>query len=206
MSSDKNNQEKQALHYFATAFLINFIFGFISIIINFSYIGLAFVAIGASPPHISQNILGLSFFSFIISGVGMLLFIYYLWHGFDLITRVNPEFSMGKIGSILMIFSIFVYPSLIPILNIPFNNIAALTIYFSVIVLLSIIGLVGMIMVIIALFKMGKHYDSTIIKIGAILYIFVGFIGAILLYIGFKDVENKPFEKKSVILPPKPPW
>ena len=210
MSSDKNNQEKQALHYFATAFLINFIFGIISLIINYSLMGLAFIPKPAPTSYTQPNVPLLLFFpSLIISTVGTLIYIYYLWHGFDLIAKVIPETSMGKIGSILMISSLFIYPFFLPILGMlsnPPENIAFISIYISIMGILGVIALVGIILVVIALFKIGEHYNSTIIKVGAILFIFLGFIGAILLYIGFKDLEDKPFEKKSVILPPKPPW
>lgn len=206
MSSD--NLERAALHDFSLAFLINFIFGIVGWIVSFMTLGFVFFSMMSPNPtlHIHSPVSFLPILT--VNAVGMVIFIYYLWHGFDLMEKTLPNVSLGKTGSILLIFSIFVYPSLFSLFLIPsaFSGFGGfLMAVFYVAGAIGIIGLVGFIMVLIGIYRIGEHYDSTIIKLGAILMIFIGIIGAILLFLGFRDLERNP-RKKAVVLPPPPPW
>ncbi|AGB04890.1 Protein of unknown function (DUF973) [Aciduliprofundum sp. MAR08-339] len=203
------SKERKALHYFSLSFLINFIFGIVGWIVSFTTIG--FVLFSPMPPNQPVHIFSPSSFIpiLIVNGIGVILSIYYLWHGFDLMEKILPDISLGKTGSILLIFSIFVYPSLLSVFIIgpafP-DPLGPIMVLFFIAGTLGVVGLIGFIMVLIGIYRIGDHYNSTIIKVGAILMIFIGIVGAILLFIGFKDLENNPRGKKAIVLPPPPPW
>ncbi len=207
MSSD-NPSEKRAFHYFSLAFLINFIFGIVAIIVLTSTVGMAiFSEIGSGgTPELAFYLM---IPSLVIGAIGTLVYVYYLWHGFDAISRVLDNTSMGKLGSILLLFSIFVYPVIIPLFRFYVNPVVLMGYAFAllwIMLVLSIAGVIGLILVVIALFRIGEHYGSLMIKVGAILLIFFSLIGAIILYLGFKDLESKPPRREATILPPPPPW
>ncbi len=55
----------------------------------------------------------------------------------------------------------------------------------------EIIGLIGGILIAIALYRIGEKYNESLVTAGGILYIFLAWIAAILLFIGLKNVEKK---------------
>ena len=211
MSSDNYATEKRAFRYFSIAFLINFIFGIISIVFTFSFFGI-FITQAMVPPSNDFQSLWLIMIPILIIGIiGNILFVYYLWHGFDSMERVFPDIHSSKIGTLLLLLSIFTYPLFMPFYFHAFNpmssqNLGGIAVILSIGIILSIIAFIGIILVVIGLYKIGEKYESTMIKVGAILLIFLGIIAAILLYIGFKELEHKPFEEKAIVLPPQPPW
>ncbi len=205
MSYDR--KEKEALHNFSTAFLINFIFGILSTLLVASTIT-SWIFYGImSNPTVSFSLYLI--LSALVSIIGTIIYIYYLYRGFDLMEEIVSGISHGKIGAILMIFSVAIYPFIYPFFT--FHTylgppeMSWIALVLSVIVILGVLGLIGIILVVISLYRIGENYDSTIIKIGAVLLIFLGFIGSILLYIGFRDLETKSWIKKAIILPPPPP-
>ncbi len=207
MSSDN---EKEAFRKFSTAFLINFIFGiigviFIGVMVSF-LISSSLVTMGGNPEPVH-----LFYTVFIPSGIlsliGTIIFVYYLWQGFKIMETIMPNVSFGKIGALLLLFGSFSLPIIFPIFwTFPPNNFQSPMVYFGVFSIFGVVGLIGIILLIIAIYRIGEKYDNTTIKVGAIIYIFLSFIAAIVLYFGFKELENNPRKEKATILPPQPPW
>ncbi len=214
MSSD-NGIEREALHKLSTAFLINIIFDIAVLAINGMLIGFTLRSLllltPYPPPSHSPEIYLASLLPGIIIGlIGALLYLYYLWKGFSLMEKIVSFTSSGKTGVILVAIGTILSSSIFPVSYAfflsPNMNFEPLMFYVLILSIIGILSFIGLILIAITLFKLGERYDSTIIKAGAILFIFLGIVGAILLYIGFKDVENKPPKEKAIVLPPSPPW
>ncbi len=60
----------------------------------------------------------------------------------------------------------------------------------GVIVIGAVIWFVGIILVLIGFYRIGNTYNNNLVEIGAIMYLFMGFIGAILLFIGLSEVKD----------------
>ncbi len=207
MSSDK---EKEAFRKFSTAFLVNFIFGIISVIfivIMVSFLlssSFALMEGNAEPVHIFYAIF---IPSGILSLIGTIIFVYYLWQGFKIMETIMPNVSFGKIGALLLLFGSFSLPIIFPMFwSVPSTNFQAPIAYFGVFSIFGIVGFIGVILLVIAIYRIGENYENTMIKAGAIIYIFLSFIAAIILYFGFKELENNPRKERATILPPQPPW
>jgi len=61
--------------------------------------------------------------------------------------------------------------------------------------LLAVVGaglaaLVGLVFLVIGLYRLGSDYNNSLVKVGAVLLIPLGFIGALLLYIGLGEVAG----------------
>jgi len=206
-----SSADREAFFNFSKAFLINFIFGiinvvFIVMVVPFSILNSAMPVeeSGAEPVYL--------FYLFfipltILSLIGAVIFVYYLWQGFKIMETIMPNVSYGKIGALLLLVGSFSSPMAFPVFLTPtYPHFSSIMAYFGVFSIFGVIGLIGIILLVIAIYRIGEEYDSTTIKVGAILYIFLSFIIAIVLYFGFKELESKPSKKKSQILPPPPPW
>ncbi len=209
MSSDN---AKKAFHLFSRAFLINFIFGIVILAFTLSMVGIA-VATLAVPPDYQENprhiFLTFIFPSMLVSLIGNIVFVYYLWQGFEIMEGIIPKVNYGKIGSILLLIGSLSSPFLLT----PFFNFSATNppmfsplAYFGFLSIFGIVGFIGIILLVVAIYHIGERYDNSTVKVGAILYIFLSFIAAIILYFGFRDLESSPNKEKSVVLPPPPPW
>ncbi len=205
------DDDKEAFRNFSKAFLINFIFGIINMIFIVIMVAWAIsttvMPMGSGEIEPTGPIYAFFIPSVILSLIGNIIFVYYLWHGFKIMETVMPNVSIGKIGALLLLFSSFSLPIIFPIFwGAPSPNFQSPVAYFGLFSIFGVVGLIGIILLVIAIYRIGEKYDNTTIKVGAIIYIFLSFIAAIVLYFGFKELENMKSGKNSVILPPQPPW
>ena len=121
--------------------------------------------------------------------------------GFD---RISKYINVGHVDSGIYLyafsfsFGFVLYPFLTGGLSqIPISAFYLLS--FS----LGIFSLVGMILIIIGFYRIGKKYDSGSVMLGAILLIFLGFIGGLVLYSALSEVTEKVRKR---VPPPPPPW
>lgn len=218
-STENNKQYLQALIQLRYYTIIGFISLVVGIVINyvllrsFSYgyligpLGTAFggVSLGAN------NVSGLVAYAEIaltISAIITLFGLYMLYRGFSTLKLLSPEFSLGKTGTVLemvgmvlvVLGTIGLLATILPLVNLGNSSastslvqsqIGALLGLAALVLIAGIILLIGVIMALIGIFRVGSRYDNTVVKVGAILTLFLGIIGTILLYIGFTDIINK---------------
>ena len=147
----------------------------------------------------------------IINFAGGIVVLYFLCKGFEGVEKYISGTTIGKWGVVLkfialigsFIVSLFIIPKLFGALVGKDVHLAFLEIY-GLRGIISLIGLIGAIFLAVALYHIGDHYNETLIIVGAILYIFLAWISAILLFIGFRNLEEKMIHE-PLILPPPPP-
>ncbi len=186
------------------------IIGFISlaagIILNFVYsgrfsysylIGPLGAVVGGTPAT-SANVTKLFIYSEIaqtVSAILTLIGLYLLYRGFSTLRNIDMQFSIGRTGTILefagmalvLIFTLLLLSTLSP----AGNNIATLLGFVLLVLLAAILLLVGAVLVTIGLFRVGTQFDNSMVQAGAILSLFLGIIGVILLYIGLNEILNR---------------
>ncbi len=192
------------------AFLIEIIVGIVAIPSSlfklFTFLG------GGHLPFIGMQWSAYFFINSIISLIGGIIIFYFLYRGFENIKESITTTSIGTWGAVLKLIALIIsflltifLISYLPRLmggSIQMENIIQVSIASSV---TAIIGLVGGILIAIALYHIGDEYNESLVTVGGILYIFLAWIAAILLFIGLKNVEKKALRGKPGILPPPPP-
>lgn len=134
--------------------------------------------------------------------VAILVVTYYLIIGsFTKLQKIYSRFSTGRTGAILTLVALVVVTlSVIGLLaiiapslssNSTISNIGVVLALAFLLLFMAIIALIGIIMLTIGLFRVGDKFDSTAIKVGSILTIFLGVIGAILIVIGSNDIAKR---------------
>ncbi len=201
----RKKEEIESVEFLRRAYLIYFIFLVLILSLSIIFAVAVFLYMSFNSTKIDNSLLGFLIGIIAVSIAGTLIYLYYLYQGFLKIEKFVRNVEIGKYGIILSIigitssffsFSIFFNTS---------QTIFSLPSYFLYpMIILSIIGFIGVILIAIALWRIGEHYRNTTVALGAFLLIFINFIGAILLYMGFGDIQNKI--KKRVPPPPMPPW
>ncbi|MCL4336928.1 MAG: DUF973 family protein [Candidatus Thermoplasmatota archaeon] len=175
-------------------------------------IGAAFGGVSLNTANVGA-LLVYSEITLIVSAVLTLIGVFMLYRGFAVLKSLDPEFSVGRTGAMLeFIGMILVVLGVIALLAIvlPSINLGSATTTASIspseigtllgiallVLIAAILLLIGVIMVLIGLFRVGSHFNNSLVKIGAILTIFLGIVGTILLFIGFTDIIKQL--KKSI--------
>ncbi|HLH86201.1 MAG TPA: DUF973 family protein [Thermoplasmataceae archaeon] len=181
---------------------------------TFSYsslVGPLGIAFGGSSQSLSVSTSSAKFLEYtdIEVAASVIIFVatyYLLILSFTKLQRIYSRFSTGRTGALLSLVGLVVIVlsviGLLAILepaivsNSPISNVGALLGLAVLILFMAIIALIGIVMLTIGLFRVGDKFDSTAIKVGSILAIFLGAIGAILIVIGASDIakrlENEP--------------
>ncbi len=113
-----------------------------------------------------------------------------------------PQVKITRLGIIITaIGTVVIVPFQVALLAFPIGfNIPMIIVSISI----SLIVLVGLILILIGIWRIGEHYKVSDVKLGVILLIFLSFIGAFYLYSSFDKVMEKV--KKRLPPPPVPPW
>ena len=202
----RKKEEIEAVELIRRAYLLYFIFTILILSLTVIFVVAFFIYVmGFNSVKIDISLLGFLVGIIAVSVTGTLIYLYYLYKGFTKIGKFINNVEIGKYGIILSIigitssffnFSMFFRPS---------QNIFLIPSYFFYPMLtLSIIGFIGVILIAVALWRIGEHYKNTTVTIGAIFLILINFIGAIILYMGFGDIQKKI--RKRLPPPPMPPW
>lgn len=83
------------------------------------------------------------------------------------------------------------------------GNIFDLTILIANVVA-AIVIFIGILLIGIAVWRIGEHYRSSDLKLGAVLMVILGFLGAFILYLSFDDAIKRV--RRRAPPPPAPPW
>ena len=202
----RKKEEIEAVELIRRAYLLYFIFTILILSLTVIFVVAFFIYVMSfNSVKIDISLLGFLVGIIAVSVTGTLIYLYYLYKGFTKIGKFINNVEIGKYGIILSIigitssffnFSMFFRPS---------QNIFLIPSYFFYPMLtLSIIGFIGVILIAVALWRIGEHYKNTTVTIGAIFLILINFIGAIILYMGFGDIQKKI--RKRLPPPPLPPW
>jgi hypothetical protein len=181
------------------------------------------VPISASSGSSNLVIYGFPIFvDFLTSSITLVLFVvsmYFVYHGFSELETVNRRLSTGKTGSMLLLIGValiivglFVFIGYLLSIGVSgtvhviFSSVLSILLAFSAFVLIgAIILIIGLIMLIIGLYRVGSIYNTGLVTAGSIVFLFINYIGAILLYVGFGKIKNKLEKTKSDQgLPTKP--
>lgn len=206
--TDKRKSLVEAFKRFKIGFLLAIIFGVISFPNNILNLLIFLHSEVHEPFFYLQTYL---IVARIINFAGGIVVLYFLYKGFEGVEKYIPDTTIGKWGVVLkfialigsFIASLFIIPKLFGALVGEDVHLAFLEIY-RLGGIISLIGLIGAIFLAIALYHIGDHYNETLIVVGAILYIFIAWVGAILLFIGFRNLEEKMLHE-PLVLPPPPP-
>ncbi len=157
------------------------------------YVGEHGISLGMAAFTIGLNIL------FLLLEI---LYLLYIYRGFIAESKFVKNLDIGRLGvyfygtgaiASFVVQFIFWQPSVYAVFTTSLV-IGAIVYAFT---------LIGIIMIAIAFYRIGKHYDVSEIILGAILMIFLGFIGTLIIYLGFNTVIEKI---KRRLPPPPPPW
>lgn len=137
----------------------------------------------------------------LIPGVVTLIGYFLIYSGFKGILKLRIGIATGRTGALLTAIGlIVVYIGLIPLLSqlgtltSPGATITDLAPLFASVALLlvgAIIILIGVIMLAIGLYRVGESFTNSPVKVGAIVSIFLGIIGYIILLIGLQSLINR---------------
>ncbi len=216
---ENNRKYLQALIYLRYYTIIGFVSLVVGIIINyvflrsFSYgylvgpLGAAFGGVTLNTSSVS-GLIAYSEIALTVSAVLTIIGFFMLYRGFTSLKVLDPQFSTGRTGTILemvgmvlvVLGTLGLLATVLPNVNLG-NTTATSTLVQSelgallglafLILAAAIILLVGIIMALIGIFRVGSRFDSTVVKVGAVLTVFLGIIGTILLFIGFSEIINK---------------
>lgn len=170
-------------------------------------LGAAFGGVTLSTSNIGHDVVYTEI-ALVVSAVLTLIGLYMLFVGFNILKTLENEFSLGRTGAILefvgmilvVIGIIGLLGILLPIVNLGSTSspatlaqseIGAIVGIGFLILVAAILLLIGVIMVLIGIYRVGNHFDNSIVKVGAILTLFLGIVGTILLFIGFTDIINR---------------
>ncbi len=85
---------------------------------------------------------------------------------------------------------------------------ASMLAYFAggalLLVVAAILAIIGIIGTAIGIWRYGSRYSSTLLQVGSILYLFLGFIGAILILVGATSAEDRVESAPAGPTPPPP--
>lgn len=142
-----------------------------------------------------------------VSSILTLIGLYYMFRGFTILKGIDMQFSLGRTGTILefigmslvIIGTLALLATIVPIVGNgttpPVNtsqiNLGAIIGLAFLILFAAIILLVGVILAVIGLYRVGTQFDNSLVHVGAILSIFLGIVGIPLLYIGFTEIINQ---------------
>lgn len=114
-----------------------------------------------------------------------------LWarSGFKLLRAVNGSYGIGVLGNTIIIIGavLVVVAAAILLTAGLYGTLIGLVIW----VLAAILALVGIILTMVALYRIGRSNDSAVVQIGAILYLLISIVGVILLIIGLRELSRK---------------
>ena len=137
----------------------------------------------------------------LIPGVVTLIGYFLIYSGFKGILKLRVGIGTGRTGALLTAIGlILIYAGLIPlltqlgVLTSPGATINDLVPLFASVVLLlvgAILILIGVIMLAIGLYRVGESFTNGTLKVGAVVSIFLGVIGYILVLIGLQSMINR---------------
>lgn len=218
-SPENNKKYLQSMIYLRYYTIVGFVSLVAGIVINYVFlktisygyfVGPLGAAFGGASLNTS-NVTGLIAYSEIALAISAILTIigfFMLFRGFSVLKTLDAQFSLGRTGTILemvgmvlvVLGTIGLLTVVLPLVNLGSSSSAAtlaqsdlgalLALAFLVLAA-AIVLLVGIIMVIIGIYRVGGRFDSTVVKVGAILTVFLGIVGTILLFIGFTEIINK---------------
>ncbi len=218
-TTENNKRYLEALIQLRYYTIIGFISLVVGIVINyvflrsFSYgyligpLGTAFGGVSLNTSNVSA-LVAYAEIALTVSAILTIIGLYMLYRGFSILKVLNPQFSLGKTGTVLEMIgmvlvalgTIGLLATVLPLVNLGNSSaatslaqsqIGALLGLASLVLIAGILLLIGIIMALIGIFRVGSRYDNTVVKVGAILTLFLGIVGTILLFIGFTDIINK---------------
>ncbi len=125
----------------------------------------------------------------IVAGVGVVLAlvsIILLFRGFRMLKAKSAGIGIGATGILLEIVGVVLGGILSSL-----SSLGAGGVYALIGIIGYIIAFIGAIIVLVGFWRIGSAYDSTLLKVGAVLYLLISIVGVILLYIGLGDAIKK---------------
>jgi len=122
--------------------------------------------------------------------------------GLELLSPITPVSKTPKYGALL-----YVVGELASLPGLSFSTMGDIEYSFvALITLLSagVLAFVGLLLIAIGVWQLGKKYNNSTFKIGAFLMVIFGFIGTFIVWSGFDSAVK--FAKKRIPPPPIPPW
>ncbi len=155
----------------------------------------------------SSSLFAYSEIVLVVSVILSLFGLYMLYKGFNIIEKVESRVSLGKKGAIIEFIGLMlVIPLIIALISLlipalssssastpgsfPGLNLSTIIGIAFMLIIAAIIIIIGAIAILIGLFRVGEVFGSTLVEVGAILTLFLGAIGTILLFIGFTNIIN----------------
>ena len=215
---DKKERLELGLRNLQKAFLVELIMGIVVAPFSLFYFRLTFFSPFSSHPiSVSPEFLSWILFFWLVASIislaGVVIVFYFLYRGFNGVSSEISGTQIGAWGAVIKLIGsiISVLFTLFMIFYFISNRggeflIEDFLMFISFSMGLGIIGLIGAILIGIALYKIGDEYDNTLVTIGGILYIFLSWIGAILVFVGLGEIiKQEPKKASARAYPPPPP-
>ncbi len=122
--------------------------------------------------------------------------------GLELLSPITPVSETPKYGALL-----YVVGELASLPGISFSAMGGIEYgLITLVILLSagVLAFVGLLLIALGVWQLGKKYNNSTFKIGAFLMVILGFIGTFIVWSGFDSAVE--FAKKRIPPPPIPPW
>ncbi|MCI2415153.1 MAG: DUF973 family protein [Candidatus Aramenus sp.] len=182
--------EIEGIKKIRSGMLIYIVGNLLSVFLAFSIVGLLFGTLGALS---SANLLaGLGAVAGLVIAAGLLLLvgavldvisILRVRDGLGMLVSVGRDVGIGRTGTTLILVG--------AALSIITALLTFVVIGIFLVPIAEVILLIGVILLGIGLYEVGSIYQDTLTEVGGIVSIFVGFIGAILVYVGLGKVLQK---------------
>ncbi|MCW6168638.1 MAG: DUF973 family protein [Thermoplasmatales archaeon] len=111
--------------------------------------------------------------------------------GFRLLKESNADYGIGLTGAYgLIVAAIILFIGGISVFVLPPFGLL-------VVILGAVLGILAGILVAIGLFRIGSKNGSGLMEVGAVLVIFISFIGWILVYVSIGEIKNKANKRNA---------
>jgi hypothetical protein len=150
----------------------------------------------SSPSGISAIWVFIPFFATL--AIGLILWaaaLLELRTGFRALASKDRRYRLGHIGALIgiigFVLTLVFAALLLSISTYPPAYVGQfMAIGFICIVVGLIIGAIGLLAELLTLYRLGSQYNNSMVEVGAILSIFIGLIGLIILYMGLDDLAK----------------
>ncbi len=173
--------------------IIYLVYAIASIIGGFAVLVPPFLTGSFLVPSTLTPVLRASTLNIVLKAIGLVIILFafwYLYNGFKSLKASRFPNDAGRTGIIGV--TIQVIGVVISFVSVILTGFAAGTVAeLGVAAAGGIIAFVGAIFTMLAFYKVGSNYNSTIVKVGGILFLLINFVGDILLFIGLDEITKK---------------
>ena len=186
--------------------MLVYLVGFLVTVVGY-FLGFApLLAAGSSHSSLASTASLLIFVSVMIVGIIVtIVALLLIRSGFKMLATTDSGYGIGALGALLELIGLAFFFLAAVVALVGLASLSSSTSGFGALAafagtLLAMLGLfalgallafIGVVLILVAFWRVGSKNNSSLIKIGAIFYLLFGLIGVLLLYIGLGELEKK---------------